>query len=44
VRTLTIGELWAVPRCCASALIESIQDVAASALTELREHEIADFW
>ncbi|HET6454097.1 MAG TPA: glucoamylase family protein, partial [Armatimonadota bacterium] len=44
VRTLTIGELWAVPQMLRIALIESIQDLAASALTELREHEIADFW
>jgi cyclic beta-1,2-glucan synthetase len=44
VRTLTIGELWAVPQMLRIALIESIQDLAASALTELREREIADFW
>jgi len=44
VHTLTIGELWAVPQMLRIALIESIQDLAASALTELREHEIADFW
>ena len=44
VRTLTIGELWAVPQMLRVALIESIQDLAAGALTELREHEIADFW
>jgi cyclic beta-1,2-glucan synthetase len=44
VRTLTIGELWAVPQMLRTALIESIQDLAASALTELREREIADFW
>jgi len=44
VRTLTIGELWAVPQMLRIALIESIQDLAARALTELREHEIADFW
>jgi cyclic beta-1,2-glucan synthetase len=43
-RTLTIGELWAVPQMLRIALIESIQDLAALALTELREHEIADFW
>jgi cyclic beta-1,2-glucan synthetase len=44
VHTLTIGELWAVPQMLRIVLIESIQDLAASALTELREHEIADFW
>ena len=44
VSTLTIGELWAVPQMLRIALIESIQDLAASALTELREREIADFW
>jgi len=44
VRTLTIGELWAVPQMLRIALIESVQDLAASALTELREREIADFW
>jgi cyclic beta-1,2-glucan synthetase len=44
VRALTIGELWAVPQMLRIALIESIQDLAASALTELREREIADFW
>ena len=44
VRTLTIGELWAVPQMLRIALIESIQDLAARALTELREREIADFW
>jgi cyclic beta-1,2-glucan synthetase len=41
---LRIGELWAVPQMLRIALIESIQDLAASALTELREREIADFW
>jgi len=44
VRTLTIGELWAVPQMLRIALIESIQDLATRALTELREHELADFW
>ncbi len=44
MRALTIGELWAVPQMLRIALIESIQDLAASALTELREREIADFW
>ncbi len=44
VSALRIGELWAVPQMLRIALIESIQDLAASALTELREREIADFW
>ena len=44
VRTLTIGELWAVPQMLRTALIEGIQSLAARALTELREREIADFW
>ncbi len=44
VRTLTIGELWAVPQMLRTALIESVRDLAARALTELREREIADFW
>jgi cyclic beta-1,2-glucan synthetase len=42
--TLTIGELWAVPQMLRTALIESIQCLAAGALTEMREGEIADFW
>jgi cyclic beta-1,2-glucan synthetase len=44
VRALSIGELWAVPQMLRTALIESIQDLAERALTELREREIADFW
>ena len=43
-RTLTIGELWAVPQILRVALIESVQNLAARALTDLREREIADFW
>ena len=42
--TLTIGELWAVPQMLRVALIESVQDLAARALTDLREGETADFW
>ncbi|MGA2532307.1 MAG: glucoamylase family protein [Candidatus Aminicenantales bacterium] len=42
--TLTIGELWAIPQMLRIALIEGIRDLAARALTELREGEIADFW
>jgi cyclic beta-1,2-glucan synthetase len=44
VRPLTIGELWAIPQMFRIALIEAIQPLAASALTELRERESADFW
>jgi cyclic beta-1,2-glucan synthetase len=44
VRTLTIGELWAVPQMLRIALVESIQYLAGTALTELREREIANFW
>jgi cyclic beta-1,2-glucan synthetase len=43
-RTLTIGELWAMPQMLRIALIESIQDLAARALTDQREGELADFW
>ncbi|HEX7572248.1 MAG TPA: glucoamylase family protein, partial [Bacteroidota bacterium] len=42
--TLTIGELWAIPQMLRIALIEGIRDLAARALTELREGEMADFW
>ena len=44
VRTLTIGELWAVPQMLRTALIESVQDLAVRVLTELQEREIADLW
>ncbi|MBI3015492.1 MAG: glycosyl transferase, partial [Candidatus Tectomicrobia bacterium] len=44
VRTLTIGELWAVPQMLRTTLIESIQGLAVRALTDLREREIAGFW
>ena len=44
VHALTIGELWAFPQMLRTALIESIQNLAARALTELREREVADFW
>jgi cyclic beta-1,2-glucan synthetase len=44
VRTLTIAELWALPQMLRIALIESIMDLAARGLTELRDREIADFW
>jgi cyclic beta-1,2-glucan synthetase len=44
VTGLTIGELWAVPQMLRTALIESIQNLAVRALTELREREIADMW
>jgi len=44
VRTLTIGELWAIPQMLRIALIEAIQCLAARGLAELRDREIADFW
>ncbi|MGB6033707.1 MAG: glucoamylase family protein, partial [Bacteroidota bacterium] len=43
-RTLTIGELWAVPQMLRTALIESVQNLADRVLTDLRESEIAGFW
>ena len=44
MRTLSIGELWAIPLMLRLALIEGIQGIAARGLTELRDREIADFW
>ena len=44
VRTLTIGELWAIPQMLRIALIESIQSLAVTALTDLRERQLAEFW
>jgi cyclic beta-1,2-glucan synthetase len=44
VRTLTIGELWAIPQMLRVALIESIQSLAVTALANLRERQLADFW
>lgn len=44
VRTLTTGELWAMPQMLRIALIESIQNMAVTALTNLRERQLADFW
>jgi len=44
VRTLTIGELWALPQMLRVALIESIQSLAVTALEDLRERQLADFW
>jgi cyclic beta-1,2-glucan synthetase len=44
VGALSIGELWAVPQMLRTALIESIENLAARAVTEMRECEIADFW
>jgi hypothetical protein len=44
VRTLTIGELWAIPQMLRIALIESIQNMAVTALADLRERQLADFW
>jgi cyclic beta-1,2-glucan synthetase len=44
VRNLTIGELWAVPQMLRIALIEKIQSFAITALEDLRERQLADFW
>ena len=44
VRTLTIRELWAFPQMLRVAIIESIQSLAVTALTDLRERQLADFW
>ncbi len=44
VRTLMIGELWAIPQMLRIALIESIQSLAVTALADLRERQLADFW
>lgn len=44
VRTLTIGELWAIPQMLRIALIESVQNLAVTALADLRERQLADFW
>lgn len=44
VRILTIGELWAIPQMLRIALIESIQSLAVTALADLRERQLAEFW
>ena len=44
VRILTIGELWATSQMLRIALIESIQSLAITALADLRERQLADFW
>ncbi|MBV5306679.1 MAG: cyclic beta 1-2 glucan synthetase [Desulfobulbaceae bacterium] len=44
IRTLTSGELWALPQMMRLALIESIQSLALIALSDLRERQLADFW
>ena len=44
VRTLTIGELWAIPQMLRIALIESIQSLAITALEDLRDRQLAEFW
>ncbi|MDR3629118.1 MAG: glucoamylase family protein [Desulfocapsaceae bacterium] len=44
VRTLSIGELWAIPQMLRIALIESIQSLAVTALADLRDRQLADFW
>lgn len=44
VRTLTVGELWAIPQMLRIALIESIQGLALTALADLRDRQLAEFW
>jgi len=44
VKTLSIGELWAVPQMLRLALLENTQHLARRALSELRDGEAADFW
>lgn len=44
VRILTICELWAIPQMLRIALIESIQNLAVTALADLRERQLAEFW
>ena len=44
VRTLTIGEIWAMPQMLRIALIENIQNLAVTALSNLRERQLAEFW
>jgi cyclic beta-1,2-glucan synthetase len=44
VRTLAIAELWAIPQMLRIALIESLQSLAVTALDDLRERQLADFW
>ncbi len=43
-RTLTIGELWAIPQMLRIALIESIQNMLIMAQDDLRERQMAEFW
>jgi cyclic beta-1,2-glucan synthetase len=42
--TLSIGELWAAPQMLRIALVESIENLAIKALTDLQELQLADFW
>jgi cyclic beta-1,2-glucan synthetase len=44
VRTLSIGELWAIPQMLRAALVEGIHGLAVIALADLRERQLADFW
>ena len=41
---LTIGELWAIPLMLRIALIESIQNTVITAMEDLRQRRLADFW
>jgi cyclic beta-1,2-glucan synthetase len=44
VRILSTAELWAIPQMLRIALIESIQSLAVTALADLRERQLAEFW
>ncbi len=41
---LTIGELWAIPQMLRIALIENIQNMVITAMEDLRQRQLADFW
>lgn len=43
-QNLTIGELWAIPQMLRIALLESIQSLAVTALDDLCDRQLADFW
>ncbi|MCD6526728.1 MAG: glycosyl transferase [Desulfuromonas sp.] len=44
LRPLSIGELWAIPQMLRIALIESVQNLAVTTLSDLRERQLAAFW
>ncbi|PIR18059.1 MAG: glycosyl transferase [Deltaproteobacteria bacterium CG11_big_fil_rev_8_21_14_0_20_49_13] len=43
-KTLSIGELWAVPQMLRAVLLEGIGQLAERAVSDLRERELADLW